>query len=93
MAQRGCGHPRGDHAKRGPKPPHANTETYAKQIAVTVEWKLHPILNGAYVLYPTTDKAFCENPLCTCTDFIGEGKLCGQTTRKKKLLRRGRNSA
>jgi hypothetical protein len=79
---KGCGHLRTDHAKRGSKPHHANSQLYAKQLAGTIIWREYPVRNGPYTYYPTTDKAFCNHTLCTCTDFVGKGKVCGGKARR-----------
>jgi len=65
---KGCGHKLKDHAKRGPKPPHPSFRTLAKQGI--------DMSNSEF--YPTSELAFCNNPLCCCIDFIGTGDICGQ---------------
>ena len=69
MSRCSCTHDHKEHAERGPKKPHSASFLYAKQLASTIIWRLYPVRNGPYTLYPTTEKAFCEaSPLCTCTD-------------------------
>ena len=67
------GHTRADHAKRGPKPPHYASSLSGKQLASSIRWKLYPIRNGPYTLYPTTEKAYCDVALCSCVDFMEPG--------------------
>lgn len=62
IAAGGCGHLRKGHAKRGPKKDHPSFRTLAKQNIDRT--------NSDY--YPTTENAYCENPICSCTDFVEE---------------------
>lgn len=64
-----CQHERSDHATPGPKKPHSASALSSKQLAASIEWKPYPILNGPYTLYPTTNKAYCEQTLCSCIEF------------------------
>ena len=64
-----CGHSQKDHACKGPKKPHSASALSSKQLAASIEWKNYPERNGPYVLYPTTQNAYCEVALCTCIDF------------------------
>lgn len=65
-----CRHLRKDHAKFGFKKPHMASSLSSKQLSSDIRWKEFPILNGPYTLYPTTDEAYCEVPMCTaCLGF------------------------
>ena len=81
----GCGHPKSDHEKYGPKKPHEKSSLYSKQLASSIRWAIWPDTNGPYTLFPTPNiEAFCTQPLCTCLKFIGNGELCGVSLRLPK---------
>lgn len=65
-----CGHLESDHAPYGPKKPHERSSLSSKQLASTIKWKLFPIENGPYTLFPTTIEAYCNVILCcACLGF------------------------
>ena len=62
--RKGCGHRRKDHAKPGPKPPHAHHRTRAGD-------------NMPVLFHSTYTGAYCNVAICDCLDFEGSGEICG----------------